>query len=185
VRRAVFLDRDGVINENRGDYVKSWEEFVFLPGALAALRRLAQSPFVVVVISNQSAVGRGLLSVERLEDIHRRMVGDVARCGGRIDAIEYCPHRPDEACDCRKPRPGLLRRAAREHNLDLPQSYFIGDSRSDVEAGINAGCQPVLVLTGRGGAERENLPEDMVARCHVADDLGAALDWVLGDDRVG
>ena len=178
-RRAVFLDRDGVINENRPDYVKSWDEYVFLPGALEALRQLATSDFAILVISNQSAVGRGLISPQQLEDIHRRMVQEIERSGGRIDAIECCPHRPADGCGCRKPRPGLLQRAAARFDLDLTASYLVGDAQTDVEAALNAGCQPILVRTGRGQDQLRRVPPGLAARCRVVDDLSAAVATIL------
>jgi len=179
VRAAVFVDRDGVINEHRADYVKSWGEFVFLPGVFAALRCLAQSSLAVVVVSNQSAVGRGLVSRSELETIHRRMVQEIEREGGRVDDVLYCPHRPGEGCDCRKPRPGLLRRAAARLGLDLSRSFLVGDAQSDVEAALDAGCRPLLVLTGLGKEQLDRMPPRVLAQCHVADDLGAAINWIL------
>jgi len=118
-RPAVFLDRDGVINHNRSDYVKSWKEFVFLPGALEAIARLAASAYAIVVVTNQSAIGRGIIPVEAVDDIHRRMVRRVQSAGGRIDAVSLCPHRPDEGCLCRKPAPGMLWEAAGQLSIDL------------------------------------------------------------------
>lgn len=183
MRAAIFLDRDGVINENRDDYVKSWAEFVFLPGVLRALRRLAESRFAVVVISNQSAVGRKQMDLGALEEIHRQMTQEIARAGGRIDGIFYCPHQPTEDCPCRKPRPGLLQQAAASLGLDLGHSFLVGDAQSDMEAALNAGCQPVLVLTGRGRAQFPHIPPAILARCHVADDLDAAVSWILSHER--
>ncbi|MFQ5610861.1 MAG: D-glycero-beta-D-manno-heptose 1,7-bisphosphate 7-phosphatase [Anaerolineae bacterium] len=175
-RAAVFLDRDGVINYNRDDYVKRWAEFRFLPGALAALRRLAASPFQIVVVTNQSALGRGLLDPAGLECIHARMSRAVLAAGGRIDRIFYCPHRPEDGCACRKPRPGLLEQAARALNIDLARSYLVGDALSDIQAAQAAGCLPLLVLTGRGAAARQQ----SAGRYQVVRDLGAAVDWILG-----
>ena len=179
LRAAVFLDRDGVINENRLDYVKSRAEFVFLPGVMEPLRRLAQTDLAIVVITNQSAIGRGLVSPEEAEAINRFMVEEIERLGGRVDGVFCCPHRPDEGCECRKPRPGLLFRAAEELGLDLERSFLVGDALSDVEAARAAGCQPLLVLTGRG---REQLP--LLARhrhddCPVVPDLAGAVDYIL------
>jgi D-glycero-D-manno-heptose 1,7-bisphosphate phosphatase len=142
---AIFLDRDGVINQNRSDYVKSWEEFEFLPGVLEALRWLAASPYAVVIVSNQSCIGRGLVTKESVDAIHFRMLQVIRRAGGRLDAIYYCPHHPDDGCPCRKPRPGLLIQAADELNLDLAQSWFVGNNQTDLEAALAAGVQPVLV----------------------------------------
>jgi D-glycero-D-manno-heptose 1,7-bisphosphate phosphatase len=147
---AVFLDRDGVINENRSDYVKSWDEFIFIDDVFEPLRLLARDHRAIVVVSNQSAVGRGLMPKEAVESIHHRMLAEVHRRGGRIDAVYFCPHHPDEGCNCRKPRPGLLLQAARDLDIDLAQSWLIGDSVSDVEAALAVGCRPVFVLTGRG-----------------------------------
>ena len=148
--RAVFLDRDGVICRNRRDHVKSWEEFVFLPGSLAALARLAAAPVRIVVVTNQAVINRGIVPVATVEDIHARMVDAIHAAGGRVDRVLYCPHRPDEQCDCRKPQPGLPKQAAQEFGVDLSRSYVVGDALSDVGAAKAAGCAPYLVLTGRG-----------------------------------
>lgn len=180
-RPAVFLDRDGVINANRPDYVKSWAEVRFLPGVFRALARLARTPFAIVVVTNQSPVGRGLLAPEVAEEINRRIQAMVAAHGGRIDAVYLCPHRPEEGCACRKPKPGLLLRAAQERDLNLAASYMVGDALSDVEAARAAGVHPILVLTGRGRAHVHRLPEDLRAACTVVDDLSAAVDWILRD----
>jgi histidinol-phosphate phosphatase family protein len=154
MRAAIFLDRDGVVCRNRDDYVKSWEEFVFLPGALRALSRVTRSDLSIVVTTNQSVIGRGLAPVEVVEDIHARMVRAIRAAGGRVDRVAYCPHRPDEQCACRKPEPGLLLMAAREMRLDLSGSYVVGDAETDMQAGRAAGCQRrYLVLTGRGPKE--------------------------------
>jgi len=148
-RPAIFLDRDGVINYNRSGYVKSWEEFAFLPGALEAIAQLAGSPFHVIVVTNQSAIGRGIISRKAVEVIHERMVREVAKAGGRIDAIVFCPHEPQRGCACRKPAPGMFQEAAARLAIDLPESVFIGDAQSDVLAARAAGCRPVLVMSGR------------------------------------
>lgn len=153
MQRAIFIDRDGVICRNRKDHVKSWEEFFFLPGAQDALVRLSRSDFLVIVITNQAIINRGIVSVEVVEDIHRRMVQEVEAAGGRIDRVLYCPHRSDENCGCRKPQPGLLLRAAQEMGIDLSSSWLIGDAWSDMVAARRAGCGRYLVLTGRGRRE--------------------------------
>ncbi len=148
-RPAIFLDRDGVINRNRSDYVKSWEEFAFLPGALQAIVQLADSPFYVIVVTNQSAIGRGIIRRQAVKAIHDRMVREVAHAGGRIDAIVFCPHEPQLGCSCRKPAPGMFQEAAARLAIDLPESIFIGDAQSDVLAARAAGCRPALVMSGR------------------------------------
>lgn len=148
--RAIFLDRDGVICENRSDHVKSWREFKFLPEVKRSLAVLSQLNLPIVVVTNQAAVGRGLMATELLEDIHQRMVAEITAHGGRIDRVIYCPHRPEDECNCRKPKPGMLLQAAAEMDLDLSGSYLIGDAATDVQAGQQVGCHNILVLTGRG-----------------------------------
>ena len=181
MRRAVFLDRDGVICQNRDDYVKSWEEFIFIPGALDAVARLAQSALDIVIATNQSAINRGIVSGVVVEDIHARMVHAIEAGGGRVDLVMVCPHRPDEGCDCRKPRPGMLLAAAQELGVDLRQSYFVGDASSDVQAGQTVGCHSYLVLTGRGRDELMNCCTNGRG-FRVATDLGMAADHILRKD---
>lgn len=179
LKPAVFLDRDGVINENRLDYVKSWSEVSLIAGALDALRALSRLNWPIVVISNQSAIGRGLTTRDAVDDIHRRLSEEVAAAGGRINAFYYCPHRPGEGCDCRKPAPGLLLRASRELSIDLRRSFMVGDSADDMSAAVAAGCKPILVKTGRGQAALRGMPCELLAQCYVADDLAGAIDWIL------
>ena len=179
-RPAIFLDRDGVINRNRNDHVKSWSEFEFLPGILTALRRLTQLEWPVVVISNQAVVGRGLVSQRTIDEINAHMVSVVQSMGGRIDHVFYCPHRPEEKCTCRKPQPGLLLQAAEQMKLDLARSFFVGDAESDVMAAKAAGCRPVLVKTGRGVGQMALLRQDHVMGYYLAEDLSEAVDWILG-----
>jgi D-glycero-D-manno-heptose 1,7-bisphosphate phosphatase len=182
-RQAVFLDRDGVIVENRRDYVKSWEEVRFLPGSLEALRRLHRSPFVLVMVTNQSAVGRGIISLEQAMGINQRVIAEVEAQGGRVDASYLCPHHPDEGCDCRKPAPGMLLRAAEELHLDLHRSYVIGDAVSDIEAARAIGAQGVLLLTGRGAEQLSVLRARGLNDCLVMADLAAAIDHILAESE--
>ena len=147
---TVLLDRDGVINRNRSDYVKSWEEFEFLPRSLAALRMLAEHDVTVIVVTNQSAVGRGLLALGELERIHARMNAEVEAHGGRIDAILCCPHAPDDGCACRKPRPGLLLEAMKRFSIDPDLCYVVGDSTNDLLAARAVGIPFIMVMTGLG-----------------------------------
>lgn len=148
--RAIFLDRDGVICQNRTDHVKNWNEFKFLPGVQKSLAALSWVGLPIIVVTNQAAVGRGMLTTEILDDIHQRMVAEITAYGGRIDRIFYCPHLPQEGCHCRKPEPGMLLQAARDLDLDLAGSYLVGDAASDIQAGQQVGCHTILVLTGRG-----------------------------------
>jgi D-glycero-D-manno-heptose 1,7-bisphosphate phosphatase len=177
--RDIFLDRDGVINENRADHVKSWGEFQFLPGALEALRQLTERHYRIFVVTNQAAVNRGLLTQATLEEIHRRMIITAEGYGASIAGLRFCPHLPEEACACRKPRPGMLRSLAAERQIDLSQSYFIGDALSDLAAGHAAGCRTILVHTGRG-SEQLGHPDFLRHRPrHVAANLLDAVNWLF------
>jgi D-glycero-D-manno-heptose 1,7-bisphosphate phosphatase len=150
-RRAIFLDRDGVINRRIvGGYVTTWSEFHFLAGALDGIARLAAGPSPIIVVSNQAGVGKGLVSVSSLAEITNRFVSTIERAGGRVDAVYYCPHTPADACECRKPKPGLLLEAQRDWGLDLAGSVFLGDSATDAEAGRAAGCEVVLAADDVG-----------------------------------
>jgi D-glycero-D-manno-heptose 1,7-bisphosphate phosphatase len=177
MRQAVFLDRDGVIIENRPDHVKNWAEVDFLEGAMSALRRLSQTPWAVVVVSNQGAVGRGLLDETTMRELQQRIVAEVTQHGGRIDASYLCPHHPDDGCDCRKPSPGMLRQAAREHQLDLRHSWLVGDAVTDLQAAQAAGVRGIMVRTGRGTQQESLLPPD--ANWLVVDNLEAAVEYIL------
>ena len=148
--RAIFLDRDGVICENRTDHVKSWQEFQFLPEAKRSLVALSQLDLPIIVVTNQALINRGMAPASVVEDIHERMVAEIMASGGRIDRVIYCPHRPEDKCACRKPEPGMLLQAADEMNIDLANSYFVGDAATDLLAARKVGCRAFLVLTGRG-----------------------------------
>jgi D-glycero-D-manno-heptose 1,7-bisphosphate phosphatase len=148
LNRAVFLDRDGVINQKapEGQYVTHWEDFHVLPGAAEAIRLLNGAGFTVIVVTNQRCIAKGLITALDLKKMHQRMCAFLARDGATIDAIYYCPHDFGDSCDCRKPAPGMLLEAARAHKIDLTASWMIGDSDHDVEAGKNAGCKTVRLL---------------------------------------
>jgi len=151
--KAVFLDRDGVINKKapEGDYVTCWEDFKFLPDAVEAVARLNAAGFYVIVVTNQRCIARGLLTVPQLEIIHQRMLESLAANGARVDAIYYCPHEMEPICRCRKPAPGMILDAARDHGIELAASWMIGDSDIDIEAGKGAGCRTARLLDGSGG----------------------------------
>ncbi len=184
LRRAIFLDRDGVINVNRPDHVKSWDEFIFLPRALDALRQIASSEFAIVVITNQSTIGRGTTSEATVQAIHARMIAEVERAGGRIDAVYFCPHRPDDHCDCRKPQPGMYRRAARELNIDLTQSIVIGDAFADIAAAHAIGARPILVLTGRGASQHDEMTRNRHTGYIIVEDLMSAIAWIAHEENI-
>ncbi len=147
---TIFIDRDGVINENRSDYVKSWDEFHFLSGAREAIAALTKAGHRIVVCTNQAGVAQGLIPLEAMEDIHHRMLSAVEEAGGVIERVYACTHSKTADCDCRKPRPGMLLRASRELGLDMSDAVFIGDSITDMQAGSAAGVHTMLVLTGLG-----------------------------------
>lgn len=146
--KIVILDRDGTINEGRDDYVKTADEWRPVPGALEAIARLHQAGWHVVVATNQSGLGRGLFDMTALNAMHLKMNEALARVGGRIDAIFFCPHAPDDGCDCRKPRPGLFHQIARRYGIDLAGVPTVSGTLRHLAAGATAGCRPHLVLTG-------------------------------------
>lgn len=169
---AVFLDRDGVINRKApdGEYITSWSEFEFLPGALEGLRDLTRFDGRIVVVTNQRGVALGRMSEQDLMDIHRRMAEAVAEAGGRLDAVYYCPH--DGGCGCRKPDVGMFQQAADELGLTLGQSTMVGDSCSDMLAAERVGARCIFI------GPRNAVPAD-----HVAADLAAAVPWILAWGR--
>lgn len=171
---AVFLDRDGVINRYRADYVRTPEDFDYYENTPAAFARLGDLSLPIVVVTNQSGIGRGFTTAEIVEQIHSRLRADVAEWGAEIVAIEVCPHTPDDACECRKPAPGMFLRAAERLDLDLAGSYLVGDAPGDIEAATRLGMHPVRVRTGRGV---EALPPE-VAPETTENDLLAAVDWI-------
>ena len=150
-RKTIFLDRDGVINQPiKGDYVRDWGQFKFLPGAISALRSLSESGYEIFVITNQRGIGRGLMTEDDLNKIHERMVLELAQNSVSISKIYYCPHLARDNCFCRKPAPGMLYRAANENLINLRKSIFIGDNESDLAAGTKVGCKTILVRSESG-----------------------------------
>jgi histidinol-phosphate phosphatase family protein len=146
-QKAVFIDRDGVINLNRDDYVKSWAEFEFIPGAKDAIQHINETDFLLIIITNQSPIGRGIFTQETLDGIHKKMLEELFEHGGYVDAIYFCPHKPDDNCNCRKPKSGLILDAANDFKIDLPSSWMLGDSDSDIAAGSAAGCKTKKVTS--------------------------------------
>lgn len=181
--RAILLDRDGVINRNRPDNVKTWEEFEFEAGSLSALARLRATTFRLIVISNQSGIGRGHMTTETVEAIHARMSDEIALAGGRLDRIYYCPHKPDDGCLCRKPSPGMLLRGRDEFGLDLGKSYLVGDWVDDITAARKAGVTPVLVRTGRGAQAMAEMERQGIPLPVVVENLASAIEWILDRDQ--
>jgi D-glycero-D-manno-heptose 1,7-bisphosphate phosphatase len=154
LRRAVFLDRDGTIGEEMG-YVNHIDRFQIFPFAAEAIRRLNQAEIPVIVVTNQSGIARNIFPESLVHEVHKKMVSQLAAGGAWIDGIYYCPHKSEDVCDCRKPNPGMLERAAREHTLDLAASWVVGDRYGDLEMGFAAGARGILVMTGYGRGEYE------------------------------
>jgi len=175
-RRAVFLDRDGTLMED-SHFVGEVERVVVLPQAPRALARLTAAGFRLYVVTNQSGVGRGFFTLDDVRKVHDHLDRVFAAEGVRFARYLVCPHHPDEACDCRKPAPGPVLRAAREDGVDLARSFVIGDRKSDIQLGVNVGARTVLVLTGVGQEARKD-PE--VRPDHVAAGIAEAVDWILG-----
>jgi D-glycero-D-manno-heptose 1,7-bisphosphate phosphatase len=178
--KLVILDRDGTINADSDEYIKSPEEWQPLPGALEAIARLNHAGWHAVIASNQSGLGRGLFDVASLNAMHAKMHKMLSAQGGRIDAVFYCPHTPDEGCRCRKPQPGLFEQIADRFGIDLKGVPVVGDGVRDLQAGVAAGCEPHLVLTGKGAALKgQPLPPEFPPGTHVHENLAAFADWLI------
>ena len=179
LEKVVFLDRDGTINRDSPDYIKSREELEFLPGSLEAINKLTRHGFVSIVVTNQSAVPRKLISLKELEFVHNMMTLTVALNGGEIKDIFYCPHMPDEGCDCRKPEPGLIFQAREKYEIDLTAAVMVGDSAKDIECARRAGCGAVLVKSGQKDDVEAELKTRQISVDYVAKDLYEAAEWII------
>jgi D-glycero-D-manno-heptose 1,7-bisphosphate phosphatase len=178
--KLVILDRDGTINADSDEFIKSPQEWEPLPGALEAIAKMNHAGWHVAIASNQSGLGRGLFDVGSLNAMHAKMHKLLAAHGGRVDAIFYCPHSPDEGCSCRKPLPGLFEQIGERFGIELKGCPVVGDGLRDLQAGIAAGCEPHLVLTGKGAQFRDRaLPETFPAGTRVHQDLAAFADWLV------
>lgn len=183
---AVFLDRDGTMNEQMG-YINHISRFHLLPGVASAIQRLNQKKIPVIVVTNQSGLARGYFPEELLTAVHEKMHRQLADGGAHVDGIYICPHHPEAKeehyrldCNCRKPKTGLLEQAARELNINLKSSFMVGDRWSDLRCGVKVGAAPVLVLTGYGRGDLQYIgPAQQVQPAYVADDLPAAVSWIL------
>lgn len=168
--KLVILDRDGVINEDSDAYIKSVQEWVPIPGSIEAIAELSKAGWTVAVATNQSGIARGYYDLTTLDAMHARLRDLVAEQGGEVGLIVYCPHGPNEGCDCRKPKPGMLRTIASHYAVDLNGIWFVGDSKGDLEAAVAVDSQPVLVMTGKGHKTRSNT---LPAGTLIFDDLAA------------
>lgn len=181
---TVFLDRDGVINQDSPDYIKTPDEFHFIPGSPEAVALLNRHGFDVILITNQSLIGRKMAGRETLDRIFAKMNQGIEAAGGRIKDIFYCPHLPDDGCDCRKPLPGLIFQARDRHGIDLARSVMVGDSAKDMDCGRNAGCAKVLLVsTGNGEKALAALTAEGTPPDHVGADLAAVARWIV--DNLG
>ncbi len=175
-RKLVILDRDGVVNEDSDAYIKSVSEWLPIAGSLTAICRLKHAGYQVAVATNQSGIARGYFSLSELEAMHKKMSALLADQGCQLDALAFCPHGPDDGCDCRKPRPGLLRRIADELQANLAEAVVVGDSRRDLDAAVAVGARPVLVRTGKGRHTEAagGLPPSVM----IFDALTDVVDWL-------
>jgi len=178
--RLVVLDRDGVINRDSSEFVKSADEWLPLDGSIEAIAALSKAGYKIAVASNQSGIGRGLIDDAALGAMHEKMCSLVAAAGGRIDHIAWCPHRPDEGCDCRKPAPGLLLQIAARFACPMTAVPVVGDSLRDLEAALAVQARPILVRTGNGEKTLAALPPNL-AGIEVFNDLGSAADALLAE----
>ncbi len=180
-QKWVILDRDGVINQDSDNYIKSLDEFIFIPNSLAAITRLCQAGYRVVVATNQSGIARGYYDIATLDAMHTVLRRELEKLGGNIHDIAYCPHLPDDHCDCRKPKPGLYQTLAQRHHFALAGVPVIGDSLRDLQAAQQVSAKPILVRTGKGlrtiakGEGLEDIP--------IYDDLAAAVDALLAKEK--
>jgi len=190
VNKAVFLDRDGVITKEPPYYAHKIDQLELIPKSAEAIRLLNKNGFKVIIISNQSGVARGYYQEKDIQIYNNEMKRQLEEKGARIDAIYYCPHHPEATikeykidCDCRKPKPGMLRQAEKDLNLDLKRSFLVGDKMSDIEAGYRAGCKTILVLTGQGDGELKKIPEMDIKLNYISNDLFAAIQIIKRNNK--
>ena len=184
--KAIFIDRDGVINKDPGgwteySYVTSWKEFHFLPGVFEALKLLNKNDIKVIIISNQAGVNKGYFSIDELNKVTAKMMDEINKNGGAIEDVYYCTHKDEDNCSCRKPKPGLLERAAAKYGIDMNKTFFTGDSEVDVIAGRLAGCKTIFLLSGKTPEKEmrtwKNKPD------HVFNGLLEAVQWILAKEH--
>jgi D-glycero-D-manno-heptose 1,7-bisphosphate phosphatase len=181
---TIFLDRDGVLIENRSDYIRDWSQVKIIPEAIRALSLAPIKKYKVVIVTNQSVVGRGLILLKTAQEINQRLINLIRDHGGQIDGIYMCPHKPEDGCSCRKPLPGLLLQAAKDLSLDIPRSWMIGDAWSDVRAGVAAGMRGTILLkTGRGTEQLLQTRLEKVTGNLVFDNLPLAFEAIFSIDN--
>jgi len=178
--KAVFVDRDGTINVNV-EYLDTPDNFQMYPGVGEGIKALKEQGFLIIIITNQSGIARGFFTLETLEKIHERMLNELQEKGVEVDAIYFCPHHPDEKCNCRKPKTGLLVKAIKDFDIDTKKSYFIGDRMIDVEAGYKIGCKTVLVPERKEQVKKE-MEESEISPDLVCDDFYTGVQWIIKDN---
>jgi D-glycero-D-manno-heptose 1,7-bisphosphate phosphatase len=178
--KAVFLDRDGVINKHKRTLVKSWSDFKFLPGVKKAIKKLVDNDFKIIVVTNQDVVGWGIISETKLKDIHKKMTEELEASGVELTDIFYCPHNPVRKCSCRKPAPGMLTAAAKKHKIDSRQCWMVGDKSTDVQAGASFGCRTILIKkSSRGEVPKNNKGSRPSDPDHIVKNLEEAVEIIL------
>ncbi|WP_320819500.1 D-glycero-beta-D-manno-heptose 1,7-bisphosphate 7-phosphatase [Thalassolituus sp.] len=179
--KLIILDRDGVLNYDSDNYIRSVDEWQPIPGSAEAVGRLCNAGYTVAVATNQSAIGRGFFPIEVLNGMHNKMGSLTAEHGGEFAHIAFCPHVPDDHCDCRKPMPGLIHQIEQALGISANDAWMVGDSLTDLKAGASAGCKTALVMTGKGERTLPKLQADAeLCDRPVFDDLSAFVDWLLG-----
>jgi D-glycero-D-manno-heptose 1,7-bisphosphate phosphatase len=177
MKKIIILDRDGIINYDSYDYIKSPDEWRAIPGTLEAIAQLNRADFYVLIATNQSGIGRGYYTIEMLDLIHEKLQSELAAVGGHIEEIFFCPHLPTDECFCRKPKPGMLEQIKKKYQVDFSTVFFIGDKLTDVQAALASGCKPLLVLSDLEKTRTENDPA--LANVPRFSDLAKAVDYVL------
>jgi len=177
--KLIILDRDGVINEDSDDYIKSTDEWIPIPGSLDAIARLNHAGYSVAIASNQSGIARGYFSLETLAAMNVKMNDMLSPLGGRVDAMFFCPHGPKDGCDCRKPRPGMLTEIGNRFQTGLDDVLFVGDNINDIKAAQAAGAKPVIVRTGKGEQTANSIAENNMNNIPVYDDLAGVVNSIL------
>ena len=192
--KLIILDRDGVINHDSADYIKSADEWIAIDGSINAIARLHKAGFTVVVATNQAGLAKGKFDLDDLEAMHEKLTGLIEEQGAELGAIFYCPHAPEDNCKCRKPLPGLVDAIEAEFNTSAEGFYFVGDSLRDLQAAVTKGCKPILVKTGNGektlaqladASLQTDTPQISPEQVQVFDDLAAAADFILANDSDG
>jgi D-glycero-D-manno-heptose 1,7-bisphosphate phosphatase len=178
--RLVILDRDGVINEDSDEYIKTLDEWVPVPGSIEAIARLSRAGYKIAIATNQSGLARGYFTDITLANMHALLCALVEEEGGQVDAICYCPHGPDEGCHCRKPAPGLLEQIGEELGMPIAGAWYVGDTGKDLELGLKMGCKTILVRTGKGLRTEPKLDHATRQAVSIVDNLAAAADHILG-----